>query len=302
MIEKLILKLIEREYRVRLDFTINIVLKDSTQRSLGSFISEIELIFGKIILESGLSVSEFITNWVNHQEQLINTKLINKYKKIVSEEKKLSVMLEELNLLANEEITTNYIKLHITKIYYGEFIKPNLTKWFGSTEKTDFHELIEEFNKNFDVNFADFTILIYKDFVKNYREKFVIPTIKHFINDFFTEDNYNLDSGLVDLELEKILPLVHSTQHEFVKQEINNFYFINYVEAKVKDLLNQFVVTSGKSGWLVTWIGHGKMTDVRFREMFKKENSFVFNAINGLYEEWFEEKIIIASEKEMGVN
>lgn len=71
------------------------------------------------------------------------------------------------------------------------------------------------------------------------------------------------------------------------------------LKEKVDDFLSQLVITLGRTNWLVTWIGHGQLTTIKLKEFFKKETDFQYRYAIGLYEEWYEQKIIDKSSQLM---
>ncbi len=85
----------------------------------------------------------------------------------------------------------------------------------------------------------------------------------------------------------------------FAKQYLNNWYAESIIGEKIKDLLSQLVLTLGQRNWVVTWIGHGPFSKRRLLETFINESSYHHDYILNMYDKWYEDAVIEASEKAM---
>ena len=137
-------------------------------------------------------------------------------------------------------------------------------------------------NKNFivsgDSNTAKFVILD-----KDYNKKF---TSTEFIRDIFNKiiGEYKTNTG----------ELSSSIFHEWF--DVNKKEIIGDIEKKLEHLLNQLIVSVGNTGWRVTWVGHGELSNKRFKEYFKDENAFQIAYVKAIYEEWLEDAKINKSQ------
>ena len=80
---------------------------------------------------------------------------------------------------------------------------------------------------------------------------------------------------------------------------IAKWYCNNFLDEKLNYLYNQLVITMGRTNWVVTWIGHGKMDVFRFLEQFKGEIPNVVAVVKSRYEKWYLESITEATERIM---
>jgi hypothetical protein len=71
---------------------------------------------------------------------------------------------------------------------------------------------------------------------------------------------------------------------------------------KVKNILSELVITLGSRNWVVTWIGHGQLCKERFLDIFKGEDGYHHKFILDMYDKWFEEAVIHASDRIMGLD
>ena len=56
-------------------------------------------------------------------------------------------------------------------------------------------------------------------------------------------------------------------------------------------MLNESVITLGQTNWVVTWIGHGRISDGKLKNIFYKENEKVMKYITREYDKWFAQNI-----------
>lgn len=138
------------------------------------------------------------------------------------------------------------------------------------------------------------------NFVKNYfnayySKKFLKPVIEKYLASF---DKNKFSGDLIE-EFASTIIGENMTQYDYAIEYLNNWYMDEVLEAKVNDLLSQFVVTLGRTNWIVTWVGHGPVTDISFQNYFKKENAHQFRYAKGMYERWYTEAVQDKSERLM---
>jgi hypothetical protein len=63
-------------------------------------------------------------------------------------------------------------------------------------------------------------------------------------------------------------------------------------------ILSQLVITLGANNWVVTWIGHGQITESNIIEKFG-QNQYHTSIIMSKYRSWYNNSIIDASTKVM---
>lgn len=80
---------------------------------------------------------------------------------------------------------------------------------------------------------------------------------------------------------------------------IGKWYCNNFLDDKLNDLFGQLVITMGRTNWVVTWIGHGKMGVYRYLEQFRGEIPNVLAVVKSRYEQWYLDSITEATERIM---
>jgi hypothetical protein len=83
------------------------------------------------------------------------------------------------------------------------------------------------------------------------------------------------------------------------REYISKWYCDNLLDDKLNYLYNQLVITMGRTNWVVTWIGHGKMDVYRFLEQFKGETHNVSAVVKSKYEQWYLDTVTEATERIM---
>lgn len=85
----------------------------------------------------------------------------------------------------------------------------------------------------------------------------------------------------------------------FTREFIGKWYCDNFLDDKLNDLYSQLVITMGRTNWVVTWIGHGKMDVYRFLEQFRGEIPNVVAVVKSRYEQWYLDTVTEATERIM---
>jgi hypothetical protein len=144
-----------------------------------------------------------------------------------------------------------------------------------------------EYSKNF----------IVKIFIDYYIEKYTKPMIIEFTNSL---KDSALGSIKIYEDFKKVLD--HETQEvaDFAYDYLNEWYFDNIMEDKLKELFNEFIIILGEKNWVVRWIGHGTLTNEKLLDKFRNENDVIHKLILNRYDKWYDENIIKASEKIVG--
>ena len=88
---------------------------------------------------------------------------------------------------------------------------------------------------------------------------------------------------------------------QLVIDKINKWYNENILDAKIDDFLSQLIVRLGERDWNVYWIGHGLLNEAKMLAHFKEEN-FQESYIQIRYDNWHEEAVLVACEKELRFN
>lgn len=147
---------------------------------------------------------------------------------------------------------------------------------------------------------SDYKLLYHHDFITNlfidyYKDKYMLPRLENHVRDF------NTDFGSVKMigDFQDNFILEHQKIISFAKEYLNNWYAERVIGSKVNDLLSQLVLTLGPRNWVVTWIGHGLFSKKRLLEKFINESEYHHDFILNMYNKWYEDAVIEASEKVM---
>jgi len=132
-------------------------------------------------------------------------------------------------------------------------------------------------------------------FLDDYKDKIIIPIL----DDYKLNIDGETGSLVMISRLEQILDGEEEKLVEFSKDYLNHWYSETMIGEKVRDFLSQLVITLGAKNWVVTWIGHGPVTKEKLLNQFSNENTYVYELIIQMYEKWYDENIIEASEKIM---
>ncbi len=128
-----------------------------------------------------------------------------------------------------------------------------------------------------------------------YNEKFIMPKVTEYVKQVNVEKGSKLmvDEFITSLEYEGFV------QKDKALQALNDWYSEKVIGDKVKNFLGELVMTLGKRNWQVTWIGHGPITKRQFLDRFKDESDFHHEFILRMYDDWYDTKVIDASERMM---
>ena len=146
---------------------------------------------------------------------------------------------------------------------------------------------------------------------KNFFEYLGSNIVKHHVNKVYFE---RITKPQMDLVIDKYKNLKYITskvlydevtnekpgENEHIKGLINTFigewYCDNILDDKLNDMYSQLVITMGRTNWVVTWIGHGKMDVSRFLEQFRNEIPAVVAVVQNRYEKWYMDSVTDATE------
>jgi histidinol phosphatase-like enzyme len=247
-------------------------------------------------------------------DELLITKFLERNYTVITNNTTF-VILDNNN--KREMMVTDFGK-HFRKIF-GDFNvddKNNIVffnSWF-STKKLELSGKLYEIFDELDSNLKSRHQLdeAIKKCKKLYKDKYHVDFITNLCLDYYQQkymvaklDEYKLvfDTKLGSKSLiknfEDNLILEHPKVIEFCKEYLNNWYSEKIIGDKVRDFLSQLVITLGVRNWVVTWIGHGPITKNKILDNFKNEGEFHVNHIMGMYDKWYEEKVIEASERAM---
>jgi hypothetical protein len=245
-------------------------------------------------------------------DELLITKFLERSYKVTTTNSDFGVLvLDENKILTSQDF------INIFKMIFGVFNTDNETsveifyRWYNAKKREITKDLIDYFDKMEEskgshINLVN-SIVHFKNnehyseaFITNYfndyyNQKFIMPKV----NDFIKKVNLEKGSRYMTDDFIENLDFENTIQKDAAIKALNLWYSETIIGDKVQDLLSQLVITLGRRNWHVTWIGHGPMTRARFLEYFKNESDFQMDFISRMYNDWYENKVIDASEREM---
>ena len=138
----------------------------------------------------------------------------------------------------------------------------------------------------------DFITSLFLDY---YKDKFITPKLDKYIKTF----NAELGSNRLIDDFQDEFILEHHKLITYAKEYLNNWYLETVIGGKVKDMLSQLVITLGARNWVVTWIGHGPLSKATLLKNFMNESEVHHNFILDMYDKWYEDAVMQASERVM---
>ena len=207
-----------------------------------------------------------------------------------------------LKIFSNFSVDDEQTSITIFHSWYSNKKRLLTQKLYDLFDKTDDGTLKSQLllDKIITVCDEDYSFLYHHDFITNvfidyYKDKHMLPKLEKYVKMF------NADFGsaklLYDFQDEFILE--HFKIISFAKEYLNNWYAESIIGEKIKDLLSQLVLTLGQRNWVVTWIGHGPFSKRRLLEKFINESEYHHDYILNMYDKWYEDAVIEASEKAM---
>ncbi len=170
-----------------------------------------------------------------------------------------------------------------------------------SIDKTNSDRLVTNAIKKFGDSKKFFDCLSINFIKKHVNEVYFNKVIKpdlDLVIDKYKNLRYITSQDLLD-EVMKEKPGENEHIKGLTREFIGKWYCNNFLDDKLNDIYNQLVVTLGRTNWVVTWIGHGKMDVYRFLEQFRGEIPNVVAVVKARYEKWYLESITEASERIM---
>lgn len=189
-----------------------------------------------------------------------------------------------------------------TQIFYRWF---NIKKRLIAKELIDYLEnmdgtrgsgmCLNECLRHFKGNETFGEAFVTNNFNSYYNEKFIMPKVSEYVK------QVNLEKGSKLMIDEFIESLNDETfiQKDKATKALHDWYSEKVIGDKVRSFLTQLVMTLGKRNWQVTWIGHGPITRNQFLSQFKDESDFHHDFIMMTYDDWYDTKVIEASERMM---
>lgn len=260
---------------------------------------ELSLLFdrGVELLSSETLSKEYIKHEIKEYcydtfiEPKVNEYLLNSNREIGLIEYEAKFNLEFIDAIKhfNSLLTEN-----VRKYYYDAILVHRLDKYLAEMDLTldsnfshigyydAFKDELVYYKSQMNLKFNDF-----------YCDKVVMPIL----DDYIKTLQDKMDSGTLIDNLTTKLELSGKFYSEYAINYVNKWYSNTVVGVKMKDLLSQLVITPVKNDWRVTLVGHGKVDRNTILSHFKQENGYQHIFLTGMYDEWYAEEVVNASER-----
>ncbi len=248
-------------------------------------------IIGDYQINDNLSSIIIFNNWLNSKKELLVKDLYD-YLNSMDLSKGGVILSDEIHdrFITNPNYSYAFINNYFNDYYYEKVIIPNTVDHF---DKLDWNRnivyLLDTLYKKHSKDTSHHNHLITLA-LKSYYKNNILKTK---IDNRIREINALTEVKVFDKDF------IEQYSNHNIKSLFDEWYFDNMLGYKVKDFISQLVVTLGKFNWVVTWIGHGEVTEATLRTVFKDEGSIYFSMAKRYYEQWYDKAIIERSEKLM---
>jgi hypothetical protein len=299
--EKFIYDFLDNGYKVTIGSTDYDFVELETNKTLpykstydDNMVGEFIKIIGDFDTDTGESSTNILYRWYIEQSKIVGKEL-NNFIESYDGKKGFSVILTQAYNAFGTEYNRSFLRTKISEHYKHKYLITKVQDYLDTLDYTKgSKKLVEEIKKHFDGDIDEFNYDInksfdrrYDDFILNQLDKYLTNIDKDIKVDELIK-NFQFD---VDVETE-------THRHQVVKL-LKDWYHINILNDKLLPFFNELIVTMGSTNWLVTWIGHGRLTEEKMLNHFKDEETYSKNYIRQRYEDWYSEKIIEISDKYM---
>lgn len=254
-------------------------------------------IFGQFTTDDGKDSIEIFNAWFDGKKRIM-LKVLFDYLDTIDEgigaDKNLAKLID---VFEDNSLNDTFITNQFTKFYYRKFMNDKVLEYLTKVDtKKGAIYYYNEINVVFNLDIKTFSFQIICEFNTVYKAKLKIKL-----------DGYlgSLDRNVTSLDLINnfnLCVLEDDTMVEYCTKYLNEWYSVNVLNDKVDMFLKELVITLGRTDWLVTWVGHGKITKDKLLSHFMKEDKYHEKYILHKYDEWYEAEVIEASEKAMKNN
>lgn len=299
--EKFIYDFLDSGYKVTIGSSDYLFVELQTNKILpykstygDNMLSEFEKIIGNFDTDTGESSTNVLYRWYMEQSKIVGEEL-NKFTESYDGKEGFNVILNEAFSKFGSDYNKPFLRTKIGEHYKHKYL---ITKVQDYLDTLDYNKgskrLIEEVKLHFDDDVDEFLKYITDYFDKRYRN-FILEEIDKYLSD--VDKNIKIDELIKNFKYD-VDAETETNRHEIIKL-LKDWYNINILNDKLLPFFNELIVTMGATNWLVTWIGHGKLTEEKMLNHFKDEKDYSKNYIRQRYEDWYSEKILEISDNYM---
>jgi hypothetical protein len=299
--EKFIYDFLDNGYKVTIGSTDYLFVELETNKILphkstygDNMLNEFIKIIGNFDTDTGESSTNVLHRWYMEQSKIVGKEL-NKFIESYDDKEGFSVILNEAFSKFGSDYNKPFLRTKIGEHYKHKYLITKVQDYLDTLDYTKgSKKLVEEIKKHFDDDIDDFKDEIYNVFNRRYDE-FILNEIDKYLTNIDKDITIDelIEKFKFDIEAE-----TETHRHQIVKL-LKDWYHINILNDKLLPFFNELIVTMGSTNWLVTWVGHGRLTEEKMLNHFKDEETYSKNYIRQRYEEWHSEKIIEISDKYM---
>tara|TARA_R110000782_G_scaffold144871_3_gene237714 strand:- start:14432 stop:15505 length:1074 start_codon:yes stop_codon:yes gene_type:complete len=197
-------------------------------------------------------------------------------------------------LVSNVGLLGSYISKTVLSLYKSHLLNKIKTHLNNMDINSGSIILFKKFKNSFNYENDVFKSLIRSEFKVFYESK-----IEKFINSYI--ESLDITKNLTCNQIKIGYPRYDIELLEFsqiIIDAVNKWYNINVLNPKIDDFLSQLIVSLGKNDWKTYWIGHGLLTESKMKLYFREED-YQENYIQIRYDNWYENAVILACEKEL---
>lgn len=297
---KLILDFLEKNYEVTIGYdNYNITDKESqatyshSKHSTSRFNEVFTNLFGRFkVDDSPASSFDVLNDWFDKGSRIIGKKLddyFNSYDGTLGS----SIIYNELKRKFGTEMNVTFLHRQFTNDYKPRWLEPSLDKYLESLDMSlgsvvSLEKILSDYKGDTEL----FNQVIVDRF-NNHYDRHLSVLVMEYVSKFGEEATLQefLDGFEPRLTTETELHRHGSTRL------IKDWYRVNILDDKLIPLFREFVITMGAKDWIVTWVGHGPLTEEKLLSQFTDEHRYNKDYILQRYEDWFAEEVIDASER-----
>jgi hypothetical protein len=248
-------------------------------------------------LSSELLSKEYIKKKIrDYCYDIFLTPKVNEYLVSVNREIGIVDLLNDFNMKFSDGLQhfNTLLSDRVKKYYFDSLLNTRIDTYLSGLDLSlDSNFLNIGYEKHFIDDLFHFKSKMVVKFNDYYCDKVVMPVLDGYVKTL----QKKIDSGTLIDDLTSKLELSGKFYSDYAVNYVNKWYSNTVIGVKMQDLLSQLVITPVKNDWRVTWIGHGKVDRNTILAQFRQENGYQHTFLTGMYDEWYAEEIVNASER-----
>lgn len=296
--EELIFKFLDSNYSVTIDGVAYVCVDLDSQKQMvyesryGSMVNVFNDIIGDFICDTGEASTNVLKRWYRAKSKIIGQKIYD-FLNTYDGNDSFDNLYKEIEDKLSNEFGKPFLKNELYNHYRDNYLKDKVDAYLIDVDLTKGSKIsLDKMEQFFNGDIDSFKGDIVDSFNKKYSE-FIINEVDKYLT------NINKDITSEKLVSDFWYNVNDETEHHrhIVVKILKDWYAVNVLDDKLIPFFNELIVTMGSTNWLVTWIGHGKLTEEKMLNHFRDEDSVSKNYIRQRYEDWYADKIIEVSDR-----